>query len=44
MTFVEWYEETYNLQWNENSAILNSLEDEYYTYCHENNLEPIWNG
>ena len=48
MTFTEWYEEIKNGEWNEDYAELcqfvQELEDEYYAYCHEKNIEPIWNG
>ena len=48
MTFVEWYEATHDDQWHEDYAGLGGFiqekEDEYSTYCHEHDIEPVWNG
>lgn len=48
MSFTEWYKETQGEEWHVDYVQLVGfaleMQDGYFTYCHDNNLEPIWNG
>jgi hypothetical protein len=44
LTYTEWYKKTYNDEWTDNHAVLNSVTVEYEKWCEENNLTPIWDG
>jgi hypothetical protein len=48
MTFTEWYKETKEEEWRsefaESEEFVQEMEDDYFAYCHEFDLEPIWNG
>lgn len=48
MSFVEWYEDTYEDKWLEDNALLGGSAvqwiEEYQLYCEYRNIKPIWNG
>jgi hypothetical protein len=48
MSFVEWYESTYQEKWHQDYVLLYSFAGEmikaYKEYCKKNHVKPEWNG
>ncbi|GAA0415192.1 hypothetical protein PD280_06205 [Virgibacillus salarius] len=48
MTFTEWYKKEHDDEWNpifaEMYGLADAMQGDYYEYCKEHNIKPIWNG